>query len=423
VETLTIPPRQRPVEATVVLPGSKSDTNRALLLAALAEGTSVIEGALFAEDTGYMARALQALGFAVVDDPASQRFTVTGAGGAIPATTADLFIGNAGTAARFLTAACALGHGRYRLDGVPRMRQRPIQPLLDGLAQLGGRARSILGTGCPPVLIEGQGLTGGTARLPGDTSSQFISALLMVAPYARDGVTIEVVGPLVSAPYLDLTTAVMAAFGVQVETAPGPRFVVAPGQRYRARHYRVEPDATAASYFFAAAAVTGGRVRIPGLTRQSRQGDIRFVEVLAAMGCAVTWGPDFIEVQGPDALRGVTVDMRDISDTALTLAAIAPLATTPTEIRGLAHTRHQETDRVHALATELQRLGVPVEELPDGLRIRPAAVQPGVVETYHDHRIAMSFAVLGLRVPGIGLRNPQCVRKTFPDFFDRLAAL
>ena len=422
-------PRQaaRPIDATVVVPGSKSITNRALLVAALADGRSELRGALHSDDTRYMAAALAALGIAVESDEANARFQVVGGGGAFPAPEADLFVGNSGTSMRFLTAALPLGRGRYRIDGVPRMRQRPIAPLLAALADLGADARGEAETGCPPVVVQAAGLRGGETRMAGDLSSQYFSALLMAAPYAREGVEIDVLGDLVSKPYLPLTADVMADFGVlaDLDTASWAHLGVRSGQRYTGRDYQIEPDASNASYFFAAAAVTGGRVRVDGLGHGSAQGDLRFVDVLAQMGADVEIGHDFTEVRGPrdGELRGVDLDLGPISDTAQTLAAIAPLASGPTTIRGVAHARLKETDRVSALATELRRLGQGVDEFPDGLRITPCPIQPADVDTYDDHRMAMSFAIAALRAPGIGLRDPGCVAKTFPSFFDVLDAV
>ena len=422
-------PRQaaRPLDATVVVPGSKSITNRALLVAALADGRSELRGALHSDDTRYMAGALTALGIPVQSDEANARFRLDGGGGTFTAPEAELFVGNSGTTMRFLTAALPLGRGRYRIDGVPRMRQRPIAPLLAALNDLGADTRSEAETGCPPVLVQGAGLRGGQTRMAGDLSSQYFSALLLAAPYARDGVEIAVLGDLVSKPYLPMTAAVMAAFAVtaDLDTGSWRRLGVRPGQRYTGRDYQIEPDASNASYFFAAAAVTGGRVRIAGLGRDSTQGDLRFVDVLAKMGADVEIGRDYTEVRGPrdGDLCGVDLDLGPISDTAQTLAAIAPLAAGPTTIRGIAHARLKETDRVAALATELRRLGQEVVEFPDGLRITPRPIRPADINTYDDHRMAMSFAVAALRAPGIRLRDPGCVAKTFPSFFDVLDAV
>ena len=426
-DAFTFTPLGRPVDATVVVPGSKSITNRALPIAALARGTSVLTGALFSDDTRYMAAALNQLGIRVESDEARNAFTVTGGDGTFPAAKADLFIGNSGTTVRFLTAVLTLGHGEFRIDGIPRMRQRPIQPLIDALNDLGGDVRSEDGTGCPPVLVTADGLPGGTVSVPGDKSSQYFSALLIAAPYARTGVEILVGGNLVSKPYMPMTAETMRAFGVEVELDEinWERFAVAPGQRYAGRDYHIEPDASNASYFFAAAAVTGGRVRVDGLGKRSTQGDLNFVRVLEAMGATVIVAHDYTEVLGPPGgrLRGVDLDLNAISDTAQTLAAIAPFADGPTTFRGIEHARLKETDRVAALATELRKLGQQVEERPDGLTIVPQPIVPADIDTYDDHRMAMSFGVATLRAPGIRILDPGCTAKTFPDFFDRLTAL
>lgn len=407
-----------------MVPGSKSLTNRALLVAALADGDSELVGALHSDDTRYMATALNALGVGVESDEERSRFAIQGGRGTFSAAEADLFVGNSGTTMRFLTAALPLGHGRYRIDGVPRMRLRPIAPLLEALQDLGADARSELDTGCPPVVVEAEGLRGGQTRMAGDLSSQYFSALLLAAPYAREGVSVEIAGDLVSKPYLPMTTSVMAAFGVtaDLDTDKWQHLEVRPGQRYSGRIYQIEPDASNASYFFAAAAVTGGRVRVEGLGKASTQGDLHFVDVLRAMGAEVEMSDTFTEVRGPanGDLKGVDLDLGPISDTAQTLAAIAPFATGPTTIHGVAHARIKETDRVAALACELRRLGQEVEEFADGLRITPRPIQPADVETYDDHRMAMSFGVAALRAPGIRLCDPGCVAKTFPNFFDQL---
>jgi 3-phosphoshikimate 1-carboxyvinyltransferase len=370
---------------------------------------------------------LSALGLTVTPDEANERFQIRGGGGHYPATEAELFVGNSGTAMRFLTAALPLGAGTYRIDGIPRMRERPIAPLLQALAALGADASSEFGTGCPPVVVRASGLPGGFVAMPGDQSSQYFSALLLAAPYSARGVEIEVVGDLVSKPYMVITAAVMRAFGIQVEldTTDWRRFRVLGGQTYRGRPFQIEPDASNASYFFAAAAVTGGRLRVNGLGRHSTQGDLRFVDVLTAMGATVIIGEDYVEVIGPPGgkLRGVDLDLNAVSDTAQTLAAIAPFAEGPTTIRGVEHMRLKETDRIAALATELRRLGQTVDERPDGLTIIPAPIIPADIRTYDDHRMAMSFAITGLRVPGLRILEPACVAKTFPEFFSRFAEI
>lgn len=415
-------PLAQPPDCEVRVPGSKSITNRALLIAALADGESTIEEALFSDDTQYMAQAWRQLGIPVTEDAAGERFIVGGRRGIVPAPRAELYVGNAGTAMRFLVAALCIGHGQFRVDGSARMRERPIQDLLGALAQLGARVRSATGNGCPPVFIDADGLVGGRARISADKSSQFLSAVLLAAPYARRQVDVEVTGGLVTPPYIDMTVGMMRAFGVAVRHEDHRRFTVEPAV-YGARRYRVEPDASSAQYFFAAAALCGGRVRVRGLGPQSLQGDVRFVDLLERMGATVVRGEDFLEIRGGAQLDGIDADLNAISDTAPTLAALAPFARRPVVIRNIAHARLQESDRVHAVATELQRLGVRVQELDDGLRIEPSTIRPAVIDTYDDHRLAMAFALVGLRAPGVAIRHPECVRKTFPDYFTRLEAL
>ena len=441
-----ITPVTGPVDATVSVPGSKSLTNRALCLAALASGTSTLRNALFSDDTHYFGAALKALGIEVREDRASATITVDGRGGTLPAARADLFVGLAGTAARFLTAVLALGSGCYTVDGAPRMRERPMDELLTALAAQGARISADTQPVRMPFTICGGGLAGGELQVSGVRSSQPISALLMVAPLARGATTLEVEKALVSAPFVDMTLRLIKQFGGTVRSdqafefparlmdaqdskvntsAPLRRFSVDAGQRYEAQDLSIEPDVTSASYFFAAAAVTGGCIRVPGLRRDSLQGDVAFLGVLEEMGCQVKWDADSpsVTVQGPPKLAGVDVDLTAISDTAPTLAAIAPFAAAPVTIRGIGHTRLQETDRVHALATELRRIGVPVEEAAGSLRIEPAAPRGATIETYDDHRIAMAFAVTGLRTPGISIADPGCTAKTFPDFFARFSQL
>jgi 3-phosphoshikimate 1-carboxyvinyltransferase len=418
-----IEPVRRPIDAVVTLPGSKSYSNRALLVAALAQGRSEITDALDSDDTRYMERALGLLGVRVQREAASGGFVVDGVDGRFPVAEATLEIGNAGTAARFLTAAVALGHGTYVVDGSPAMRKRPIAPLLDGLRALGADAESREGTGCPPVVVRATGIAGGRARMRGDISSQYFSALLMAAPYARADVEIEVDGELVSAPYVTMTLSTMEAFGVGAERDGDRWFRVPAGQRYQGRRYAVEPDASGASYFFAAAAVTGGRVVVPRLGAGSAQGDLGLLDVLARMGCDVTVAADTVTVRGPARLRAVEADFTRMGDVATTLMAIAPFADGPVTVRGIAQTHYEESDRPVAAATELRRMGLRVESDWDTVTIHPGAPRPCEVQTYDDHRMAMSFAVTGLRAPGIRIANPGCVSKTFPEFFDVLRRL
>jgi 3-phosphoshikimate 1-carboxyvinyltransferase len=410
------------IDAVVSVPGSKSYTNRALITAALADGESTITNALFSDDTKYMASGLNALGIPIKEDPNANRFVINGKGGIIPAKQANLFIGNAGTAMRFLTAMLTLGNGVYEIDGIERMRQRPIQDLLDGLKQLGADVVSKFNNGCPPVLIRGIGLQGGSAVVKGDLSSQYFSALLMTAPYAKNDVSIKVKGDLVSKRYVDMTIALMRQFGVDVKNNDYKTFFVKSGQRYRATQYKVEGDASAASYFFAAAAITGGKARVVGIGSDSLQGDIHFVDVLKSMGCKVTNNANWIEVQG-DSLHGIDVDMGDMPDVVQTLAAVAVFARGKTRVRNVKNMRIKETDRIAAVVNELRRMGISAVEYEDGFEIEPSTPRPAEIETYDDHRMAMSFALIGLRANGITIKHPECVSKTFPDYFQRLEAL
>lgn len=426
-ETLEIQPVTGPVSGSPVIPGSKSITNRALVIAALADGTSTLRGALFSDDTRYMSEALIQLGISVESDEAKRTMTVHGKGGAIPATTGDLFVGNSGTTTRFLAAATALGHGSYRIDGVEAMRKRPIGPLLDALRQLGVDTTSEYGNDCPPVQVRTNGLPGGSVSMPGNLSSQYFTAMLIAAPAARDTVTINVEGELISRPYIDITASVMQAFGVHADIggSDSHSFAVPGGQHYKARTYAIEPDASAASYFFAIAAITGGTVKVEGLGTSALQGDLQFVRVLEQMGCTVNMTESSTTVSGPanGALRGGTFNLADISDTSQTLVGIAPFANGPVTFGGVAHNRVKETDRVGNVVKELRKLGQQVDEFDDGMTIHPQPVTPAVIETYDDHRMAMGFALTGLRASGVAIAHPACVTKTFPDFFDVLSEL
>lgn len=425
-EMLELAPVSRPVVGTVNVPGSKSITNRALPIAALADGETTLTGALFSDDTQYMAAALNQLGIRVTSDPQAQSFTITGCNGKIPAESAELFLGNSGTSVRFLAAMVAIGNGTFLLDGVPRMRERPIDPLIGALNELGVNVTSQMTDGYPPIKIETTGITGDTITMAGNKSSQYFTGLMMAAPYAANGMTINVEGELVSQPYIDITADVMAAFGVDAEIDEDYRqFRVAPGQRYQGQVYAIEPDASNASYFFAAAAVTGGEVRVDGLGIDSLQGDLDFVYILEEMGATVEVGDDETIVKGPAGgnLRGGEFDMTEVSDTAQTLAAIAPFADSPVTIRGVAHNRIKETDRIANVAIELRKLGQEVEEFEDGMTIIPKPVTPAEIETYDDHRMAMSFGITGLRAPGVRILDPGTTAKTFPDYFDRLIEL
>ncbi|HTW88904.1 MAG TPA: 3-phosphoshikimate 1-carboxyvinyltransferase [Candidatus Binataceae bacterium] len=424
VEEIEITPITHLLDAAITPPGSKSITNRALLLAAMASGSSAIEGALFSDDTRQMAGALAQLGFQITADEARGRIEIVGNGGTIPVSDANLSIGGAGTAMRFLAAFATLGHGRLRIDGNQRMRERPMGELLDTLTSLGARAFSEHGNRCPPVIIERgpERFAGGSASIDARTSSQFVSALLMPAPLWRDGLRLQVEGET-ARPFIEMTLRLMERRGARSSVA-GNMLIVPGGQSYQAGSFTVEPDASAASYFAAAAALAGGTVRIRGLDASSVQGDIAFMRVLERMGAAVRFENSEIAVSGRGRLTGVDLAMNAMPDMVPTLAALAPFASSPTRIRGVAFIRHHESDRLRALAVELARIGASVREFDDGLLIEPASgLRPAAIETYDDHRIAMAFAVAGLRLPGLKIRNPGCVAKTYPNFFADLARL
>lgn len=420
---IEIQPLDNPPNATVEVPGSKSFTNRALLVASLAHGDSTLTGALFSDDTHYMCNALRKLGIHITENREQATFHVAGNGGNIPTQGADLYVGNSGTTTRSIISYVSLGHGKFVIDGDEPMRQsRPMSDLLEALMQLGVDARSQFDNGHLPVIVQADGLEGGKTKLDTSKSSQFLTSLMLTAPYAKKGIEIEVVGDLKTA-YIDITLAVMAAFDAQVIHKDYQHFHIAGGQQYQPRAYRIEPDASSASYFFAAAALTGGCITVKHLSTCSAQGDVQFVRVLEQMGCQVSVSNLGITVRGPHQLKGIDVDMKTISDTALTLAAIAPFADSKVTIRNIEHTRWQETDRIHAMVTELRKLGVPVVEHRNGLEISPAPITPAAIDTYSDHRVAMAFSLVGLKVPGIRINDPDCVSKTFPNYFEVLQEL
>ena len=420
---IEIQPIHNPPNATITVPGSKSFTNRALLVASLADGNSTLAGALFSDDTHYMCNALRKLGIRIEENSEQATFHVTGNGGDIPAHGVNLYVGNSGTTTRSLISYVSLGHGKFVIDGDEPMRHsRPMSDLLDALMQLGISARSQFENGHLPIIVQADGLEGGKTRLDASKSSQFLTSLLLIAPYAKNGMEIEVVGNL-KTPYIDITLAIMESFGVKVINNNYQHFHIAGGQQYQPCSYHIEPDASSASYFFAAAALTGGRVTVKHLSTSSAQGDVQFVRVLEQMGCQINVSDSGIEVKGPHLLKGIDVDMKDISDTALTLAAVAPFAGSKVAIRNIEHTRWQETDRIHAMVTELRKLGVPVVEHQDGFEISPSPITPAAIDTYNDHRVAMAFSLIGLKVPGIRINNPDCVSKTFPNYFEVLQGL
>lgn len=452
-----------PLDAVVHVPGSKSLTNRALLLAALADGAGVLDNILLAEDSSLMVAALRALGIAIAVDETGPRAEVTGCRGVLPVGEADLFCGNSGTTMRFLAALCALGRGSFTLDGLPRMRQRPIGALGSVLQSLGCGVEYPELEGFPPIRLHAEGLRGGHVDFDSPESSQMVSAVLMAAPYAARDVFVEVKGELPSYPFVEMTLRLMERFGVvtlrsdtaasrlspedagdKEDAAQAPwcsevpgglepaawnniRFIIEAPQRYRAVNLSIEPDATNAMYFLAAAGVCGGRVTVEGLGRTSVQGDVAFIDVLEELGCRAIRGAEQLTIEGPrpgERLLGVDVNLADMPDTAQTLAVIALFADGPTRLRGLGTLRVKETDRLAALSQELTKLGARVEEGADELTIHPPSqLRPAEIDTYDDHRMAMSFALAGLRVPGVAIRDPQCCGKTFPGYFDRLEAM
>ncbi|KAK5775995.1 3-phosphoshikimate 1-carboxyvinyltransferase, chloroplastic [Gossypium arboreum] len=426
------------ISGTVKLPGSKSLSNRILLLAALSEGTTVVENLLNSDDVHHMLVALGKLGLYVKHDSEKKQAIVEGCGGQFPVGKGEgqeieLFLGNAGTAMRPLTAAIAAagGNSSYVLDGVPRMRERPIGDLVTGLKQLGADVDCILGTNCPPVRIEGKGgLPGGKVKLSGSISSQYLTALLMAAPLALGDVEIEIIDKLISIPYVEMTMKLMERFGVTVEhTDSWDRFFIRGGQKYMSPgNAYVEGDASSASYFLAGAAVTGGTVTVEGCGTSSLQGDIKFAEVLEMMGAKVTWTENSVTVTGPPRnssgrkhLRAIDVNMNKMPDVAMTLAVVALYADGPTAIRDVASWRVKETERMIAICTELRKLGATVEEGPDYCVITPPEkLNVTAIDTYDDHRMAMAFSLAACAEVPVTIKDPGCTRKTFPDYFEVL---
>jgi len=407
-------------DATVTIPGSKSYTHRALIVSALANGESILINALRCEDTEYTIHALKKLGISILWKRDSLH--VLGKGGKLKATEERIFIGNSGTSMRFLTTLAALKEGRTLLDGNGRMRNRPIGDLLEGMRALGVMVYSEKGNGYPPVVIESQGLKGGKVKIRGEESSQYLSAILMVAPYAERDVCVEVEGPLASKPYVDITRHVMSAFGVEVQSEGSRSFFVRSGQRYLPKAYRIEGDASNASYFFSAAAVTGGRVRVENFCVTSLQGDSNFLDLLETMGCEVIRGEDWAEVRGK-ALQGIEMDMNGTPDLVPALAITSTFAKGRTVIKNIRHLRFKESDRIRALAEELAKMGIRVEEGEDYLKIEGGDPHGAEIETHHDHRLAMSFAIAGLAVPGVKIKEERCVDKSFPRFWETFQRL
>lgn len=427
---IALKPLTAPIDTSIAPPGSKSLTNRALVLAALSDGISDLRNSLFADDTLVMIESLMRLGFRVIVDRNERMIRVHGRSGKIPATQADLFVGNSGTTVRFLTAMCTLGRGRYCLDGIPRMRERPIRPLVTLLKNLGARIRHTLNPDCPPVEILADGLPGGFTPFAAESSSQYLSALLMSAPYARHEVHVDLAPNQTSWPYVEMTLRLMDQFGhtPELERDPltrEPKLVVVPKGCYAPTQYDVEPDASNASYFLALAAVhPGSRVLVRGLSETSLQGDARYGRVLERAGVKIERLPDGIRATGPDRLAPFDVDLSDMPDLAQTTAVVALYADGPSVLRGLHTLRVKETDRLAALDQELTRLGATIKIEDECLYITPpATIKPARIHTYDDHRMAMSFAIAATRSEGVVITDAECVNKTYPNYFDDLRSL
>lgn len=422
MDVVEIKPLDRSPDARLIMPGSKSYTQRALIAASLAEGVSVLEGALLSEDTLHLIDALRCVGADILirDD----KIVVRGTGGCISGSGRVIQLGSNGTAMRFLIGLVSLGSGTYILTGDQRLCERPVGQLLEALKALGVAARSLNDTGCPPVEIKADGLRGGHVRLQDIESSQFVSSLLLCAPYGRQDAVIELSGAVPSLPYIDMTLEVMRSFEVKVEHTGSNRYAVKIGQKYQAKQYVVEGDASSASYFFLIVALCGGRVRIENISPRTLQGDIRILDIMERLGCIVSRGDDWVKMSGEPLLPGLfTFDLKDIPDMVPTLAILAAVRPGRTVIENVSHLRLKESDRLAAITTELRKTGVKVEDTKDGLIIEGGKPHGAEIETYDDHRIAMSFAVLGLTVPGMKIRNPGCVGKSFPEFWSVLEKL
>nr|WP_067299009.1 3-phosphoshikimate 1-carboxyvinyltransferase [Marinobacterium profundum] len=423
MESITLQPVTR-VDGEVQIPGSKSLSNRILLLAALAEGSTRITNLLDSDDIRHMLTALKQLGVSYQLSDDRRSCTVEGIGGSFSSQAAELFLGNAGTAMRPLTAALCLGQGEFLLTGEPRMYERPIRDLVDALRTLGADISYLKDEGYPPLKINARGLPGGQVKIRGNISSQFLTALLMVAPLATGDLTIEMDGELVSKPYIDITLHAMRSFGIEVDNDNYQRFHIKGQQSYRSPgEIMVEGDASSASYFLAAAAIAGGTIRVHGVGSDSVQGDKHFADVLELMGASVTWGPTWIEVTR-GTLKGVDLDLNHIPDAAMTIATTALFAQGPTAIRNIYNWRVKETDRLSAMATELRKVGASVVEGEDYIEITPPAqLQKAAIDTYDDHRMAMCFSLVALSDTPVTINDPGCTAKTFPSYFSLFETL
>lgn len=407
----------------VMVPGSKSITNRALLLATLADGESKLHGALFSDDSRHFLKCVEDLGFETFVDEINREIIVKGLGGSIPRKEAGIYVGSAGTAARFLAAYLGCSDGKFYLDASGQMRKRPMEPLLKALEEIGAKIICTEEAGHFPMEVIGQGITNHEITVDIDKSSQFLSALLISGCLSKEDLHINIQGTHGMA-YIQMTVDMMKQFGVRAERVSDRIFRIAAGQQYEAREYQIEPDASAAAYFWALAAIMGISVTVEHLHFNSLQGDVEFVRILEQMGCLVEDTIDGIMVTGPadGRLKGIKADMHACSDQAITLAAIAPFADSPVHITGIGHIRLQESDRIAAMVENLTSLGVQVEEEQDGIIIYPAfgGLQPAEIQTHDDHRLAMGFALVGLRSPGVTILDPHCCRKTFENYFDVL---
>lgn len=418
-----------PIDWTVAVPGSKSMTNRALLMGSLADGKTTLSGVLFSDDSRHFLAALQALGFDVEIQEAQKQVTITGLNGKVPVTEGKIDVGSAGTAARFLTALLGVAEGTFTIQASEQMKKRPMKPLFDVLVAIGAKISYLEKEGHLPIQITGIGGTKAMdevccVALDISESTQFLSALLLISPMIKQGLSIAITSARKDGSYIQITRKMMENFGVEV-MFDGENYNIRKDSSYKAGAYQIEPDISAACYFYAAAALTGGKALVKNVTWDCMQGDLQFLNVLAQMGCTITETAQGIVVCGAEGgrLKGITVDMKEFSDQTMTLAAIAPFAEEDVRIENVGHIRLQESDRIHAIATELSRLGVTCKEEKDALTIQPKMPNAGIVQTYDDHRMAMAFALIGLRVQGIEIANPMCCRKTFEEYFDVLETL
>ncbi|SFS69566.1 3-phosphoshikimate 1-carboxyvinyltransferase [Paenibacillus sp. BC26] len=422
LEVRVSPPKSA-VQGTIRVPGSKSLTNRALIIAALAKGKSELHGILKSDDSYWCIDSLSKLGVAAAVQ--QETASIEGCGGVWPNASANLYVGAAGTVARFLPGALAIGHGKWSVSGSKRMSERPQAPLLASLTKLGATFEYSISEYSLPYMLNASGLNGGEVTIPGNTSSQFLSGLLIAAPYAKEQLTIRIDGEVVQRDYVQMTLDMMADFGIKAEVSPDGQSITVPQGNYEARTYQLEPDVSTCCYFWAIAALTGGHIRTEGIqASRTSQPDIEMLHVLEQMGCTVTKGENVVEVHGTDQLKGgFTLSMKKWSDQTLTIAAMAVFADGPITLKDAAHIRHHECDRIAAICAELTKLGIQVEEHQDGLTVYPGVPVPTLVESHDDHRMAMALSLIGLRVQDIRISDPGCVSKTCPGYFEQLAGL